>query len=53
MKGGDTMLSNDYIIGGADDSLGEAAILFGCITCGGCKGCEGCAGCKAKGGKML
>lgn len=36
------MLSNDYIIGGDSDNLGEA-VPFGCITCGGCKGCEGCS----------
>ena len=44
------MLSNDYIIGGDSDNLGEA-VPFGCITCGGCNGCEGCAGFKGTGGK--
>ncbi len=48
MKGGNTMLSNDYIIGGDNDDLGEAVPLS-CIFCGGCDGCEGCNGCKASG----
>lgn len=42
------MLSNDYIIGGDNDDLGEAVPLS-CIFCGGCDGCEGCNGCKASG----
>ncbi|MDE7430779.1 MAG: hypothetical protein K2N34_02515 [Lachnospiraceae bacterium] len=45
------MLSNDYIIGGDSDSLGEA-VPYGCFWCGGCYGCEGCVGCKASGGKV-
>lgn len=44
------MLSNDYIIGGDNDGLGEA-VPYGCFFCGGCSGCEGCTGCKASGGK--